>query len=32
MCQRFGYFIKECNANKKEPQGDETKVARQEFG
>lgn len=30
-CQRFGHFAKECNANKKKPQGDEAKVARQEF-
>ncbi|XP_050914845.1 uncharacterized protein LOC127129761 [Lathyrus oleraceus] len=30
-CQRFSHFAKEFNANKKEPQGDETKVARQEF-
>lgn len=29
--QRFGHFEKECNENKKEPQGDEAKVERQEF-
>lgn len=30
-CQRFDHFAKECNANKKESQAGEVKVARQEF-
>lgn len=30
-CQWFGHFAKECNGNKKESQGDETKVVRKEF-
>ncbi|XP_050878162.1 uncharacterized protein LOC127081981 [Lathyrus oleraceus] len=30
-CQRFSYFAKECNENKKESQEDEAKVARQDF-
>ena len=29
--RRFGHFTRECNANKKEPQGDEVNVVRQEF-
>ncbi|XP_050890122.1 uncharacterized protein LOC127095484 [Lathyrus oleraceus] len=29
--KRFNHFAKDCNANKKDPQGDEAKVARQEF-
>lgn len=31
ICQRFSHFAREWNANKKEPQWDEAKVARQEF-
>lgn len=31
VCQKFDYFARECNANKKEPQVDEAKVTRQEF-
>lgn len=27
-CQRFGHFVRVCNVNKKEPQGDEAKVER----
>lgn len=30
-CKKLGHFARECNANKKEPQKYETKVARQEF-
>lgn len=30
-CQRFDHFTRECNKNKKEPQGDESKVARREL-
>lgn len=29
ICQNFGHFPRECNANKKEPQVDEAKVERQ---
>ncbi|XP_050896242.1 uncharacterized protein LOC127102978 [Lathyrus oleraceus] len=30
-CQQFGHFAKECNADKKESQGDEANVVREEF-
>ena len=31
VCQKFDHFARECNANKKEPQVDEVKVARKKF-
>lgn len=29
--QKFEYFVSECNVNKKEPQENEARVARQEY-
>lgn len=31
-CPKLGHFTRECNYNKKEPQENEARVARQEFG
>lgn len=30
-CQRFDHFVRECNVNKNEPQGNNAKVERQDF-